>query len=342
VGLDPDISMAKKGKRTAQSEKIEQSVRERRTVELQFRESEHYYRELLEHLPVGVYRTTPSGNIIEANRMLAEILGYERPEDLHDVDVNSLYVQKSDREDHLKKLDASLTYFTEFELRRRDGRIISVRDFPRAVLAPDGTVAYYTGALFDVTEQRETQKKLHRALVDLENSNRERQTVIAELENLSLLDDLTKLYNRRGFMAEAQQSLREAQKSGRRVFFLFMDLDNLKWINDSWGHQKGDEALIQFAEILRKALRGTDIKGRLGGDEFAVLALETEDFSPEVLIERLQERVREFNSGRQYPFSLSISMGTSYFDPHHPSSIEELLVRADKLMYEQKRSKHNP
>ena len=115
--------MAQKNRRAGQSEALEKSIRERRTSELRFRESEHYYRELLEYLPIGVYRTTPSGKIIEANLMLAEILGYDRPEDLHDVDVNSLYVHKSDRDDHLKKLDARLTHFTEFELRRKDGRI---------------------------------------------------------------------------------------------------------------------------------------------------------------------------------------------------------------------------
>ncbi len=314
-------------------------VNERRELELRLRASENNYRTLLDHLPVGVYRTTPDGRIIEANRMLALLLGYPRPEQLRDVNVNDLYVQKSDRDEHLKKLDTSLTYFTEFELRRRDGRVMCVRDFPRAVLGPEGRVENYTGILVDVSEQRQTERQLHKALVELETSNRERQTMIAKLENLSLLDDLTQLYNRRGFLAAAEQRLQEARDKGFRIFFLFMDLDNLKWINDSWGHQKGDQALVQFAGILMKALRRSDVKGRLGGDEFAVLAEETEGFMPDNMIERIQSRVRSFNQKKDFPFALSLSMGVSYFDPEHPSSIEELMVRADKLMYEQKRAK---
>ncbi len=108
---------------------------------------------------------------------------------------------------------------------------------------------------------------------------------------------------------------------GFGFFFVFMDLDNLKWINDSWGHQKGDQALIQFAAILTHALRRSDVKGRLGGDEFAVLAEETEGLTPDMLIDRIHSRVRAF-------------------DPDHPCTIDELMVRADKLMYEQKRSKN--
>jgi diguanylate cyclase (GGDEF)-like protein/PAS domain S-box-containing protein len=314
-------------------------VRQRRELELRLRASEKGYRDLLDHLPVGVYRTTPDGRIIEANRMIALMLGYAKPEQLKDVNVNDLYVQRSDRDEHLKKLDTSLTYFTEFELRRGDGRVICVRDFPRAVLGPGGHVEHYTGVLVDISEQREAERQLHKALVDLESSNRERQSMILKLESLSLLDDLTQLYNRRGFLAESEQRLKEAAEKRYRIFFLFMDLDNLKWINDSWGHQKGDQALIQFAAILTHALRRSDIKGRLGGDEFAVLAEETEGFTPDLLIERILSRVQAFNDTQDLPFSISLSMGVSYFDPEHPSTVDELMVRADKLMYEQKRSK---
>lgn len=324
-------------------EKKEQEIRnaaqERRRVESLLRVSEKKYRDLLEHLPVGVYLSTPSGKIIEANNNLADLLGYDDPVDLKNINVNSFYVKKSDRKEHLKKLDMSLTYFSEFELRRKDGQIICVRDFPRAVIGGDGKIQHYTGILVDVTEQRETERQLHKALVELETSNRERQTMIAKLESLSLLDDLTKLYNRRGFLAESRERLEKSQQTRNKVFFLFMDLDNLKWINDSWGHKKGDQALIFFSDVLKKALRRSDVKGRLGGDEFAVLVEESQGLTPETLLERLQAKIDSFNRENKLPFQLSISMGLSFYDPDHPCSIDELLIRADKLMYEQKRGK---
>lgn len=333
------------GNSTLFVEKKEQEIRnagqERRRIESLLRISEKKYRDLLEHLPVGVYRTTPSGKIIEANNNLADLLGYDDPADLENINVNSFYVQKSDRKNHLKKLDMSLTYFSEFELKRKDGQIICVRDFPRAVLGEEGKIQHYTGILVDVTEQRETERQLHKVLVELESSNRERQAMIAKLKSLSLLDDLTKLYNRRGFLAESRERLEKSQHAKTKVFFLFMDLDNLKWINDSWGHQKGDQALILFSEILQKALRRSDVKGRLGGDEFAVLVEESEGLTPEILLERLQDKIDSFNREDRLPFQLSISMGLSFYDPDHPCSIDELLIRADKLMYEQKRGKQH-
>ncbi len=318
---------------------IKNLVQERRSRELRLRDSEKRYRDLLEHLPVGGYLTTPSGRIIEANNNLANLLGYDCPGDLKNINVNTFYVKQADRKEHLKKLDISHTFFSEFDLRRKDGRTICVRDFPRAVLGSDGNIQHYTGILVDVTEQRETERQLHKALVELETSNRERQTMIAKLESLSLLDDLTKLYNRRGFLAESRERLEKSQRTKTKVFFLFMDLDNLKWINDSWGHQKGDQALMSFSDILKKALRRSDVKGRLGGDEFAILVEESEGLTPETLLKRLQDKIDNFNRENKLPFQLSISMGLSFYDPDHPCSIDELLIRADKLMYEQKRGK---
>ena len=144
-------------------------------VEGALRESEEKYRILLEHLPVGVYRTTPDGKIIEANQMLAKLLGYEDVSDLREINVSDFYVKKRDRLAHLEKLNASITYFTEFELRCRDNRTIWVRDYPRAVSGPDGKVIYYDGIIVDITERKQAEDRLQKALEELEYSNRELQ-----------------------------------------------------------------------------------------------------------------------------------------------------------------------
>jgi len=117
------------------------------------RESEFRYQDLLQHLPVGVYRTTSEGRIIEANQALADILGCKKIADLWQVNVNDFYVKKKARRDHLQRLAASLAAFSEFELRSKDGRTIWVRDYPRAVKGPDGRVLYYDGLLVDISER---------------------------------------------------------------------------------------------------------------------------------------------------------------------------------------------
>lgn len=232
---------AKKGERPPEEhERIKSLISERQQIEVRLRDSEKKYRDLLAHLPVGVYQTTPEGRIIESNHALAELLGYNHPEDLKNKDVNKFYVHKQDREEHLEKLDESLTFFSEFELRRKDGRIICVRDYPHAVQGENGKVEYYSGVLVDITEQRQAKDSLQAVLEELENSNQEREKMIARLKNLSLMDDLTGLYNRRGFFSAADDQMQTARDKRIKIYFLFMDLDNLKLINDSHGHQVGD------------------------------------------------------------------------------------------------------
>lgn len=320
-------------------ERIRGLINERQQIEMQLRDSEKKYRDLLVHLPVGVYQTTPDGRIIESNQALAELLGYGHPENLKDKDVNQFYVHKQDRVEHLEKLDASRTYFYEFELKRRDGDIILVRAYPRAVKGKDGKVEYYSGVLVDITEQRQAKENLQEALEELESSNQEREKMIVQLKTLSLMDDLTGLYNRRGFFSAMDDQMQRARDKGIKIYFLFMDLDNLKWINDSYGHQVGDQALVSFAGILNKVLRRSDIKGRLGGDEFAILARQTTDDVVEILVARLQADIQRFNERKEHPFHLAVSIGISIFDPHDPCSIDELIAQADKLMYEQKQIK---
>ena len=293
--------------------------------EKKFLESEKRFQDLLEHLPVGVYRTTPDGKIIEANQALANMLAYENHEDLKDVNVKDFYVWAKDRTEHLKKLDVRGTFFTEFELRCKDEHIIWGRDYPRAVIDSGGKIKYYDGILLDITKQKMAEEELKEAL--------------NKLESLSLRDDLTGLYNRRGFFTIAVEHFKMADRKRTKMFMLFMDLDHLKNINDTYGHHKGDQALMGIANILNSTFRRSDIKGRMGGDEFAVFPIGSSHEGMEIAMSRLKKNIEAFNKSKENPFPLSVSMGVSHYDPEHPCTIDELLVRADKIMYEVKRRK---
>jgi two-component system cell cycle response regulator len=157
---------------------------------------------------------------------------------------------------------------------------------------------------------------------------------------LSLTDELTGLHNRRRFFVVAEQCLKVAIRMKKRPLLLFIDLDDLKWINDHYGHNEGDQALIGLANILKKTFRESDIIARIGGDEFVVL-LEPTDENSETMITRLHENVKEYNA-KLSQHILSISLGTAHFDPEYPISIDELLAKADALMYAQKREKSKP
>jgi diguanylate cyclase (GGDEF)-like protein/PAS domain S-box-containing protein len=157
------------------------------------------------------------------------------------------------------------------------------------------------------------------------------------LRTLSLVDDLTGLYNRRGFLTLAAQELKMANRLKRGMFLLFADLDDLKGINDHFGHQEGDRALIAVAGIIKETYRDPDIIARIGGDEFVVLAIEgTSESSAENLRLRLSRNLELFNAKKVRSYPLSFSMGVVRYDPDQPASVEGLIAEADKRMYEEK------
>jgi len=155
---------------------------------------------------------------------------------------------------------------------------------------------------------------------------------------LSLIDELTGLYNRRRFFVLTDQYLKLSVRTKKRLLLLFIDMDNLKWINDHHGHNEGDQALIDLANILKKTFRESDIIARIGGDEFVVLS-ESTDENGEIVLTRLYENIKDHNAKGSRCYTLSISVGTTQFDPKYPISIDELLSKADALMYAQKRKK---
>ena len=162
----------------------------------------------------------------------------------------------------------------------------------------------------------------------------------AELGNLALTDELTGLYNRRGFTVLAERQLKLARRSGRGLLLFFMDLDGLKRINDSFGHSQGDRALKYTAEALENSFRDSDVIARLGGDEFAVLAIEASDSSESAIRARLGECLGTVNGGESR-YSISLSVGAVRFDPRKGTSLRELMLQADQAMYEVKRDHLN-
>ena len=167
----------------------------------------------------------------------------------------------------------------------------------------------------------------------------ERHRLFSALRSLSLIDDLTGLYNRRGFSDLGEQYLKLAGRTGRGVTMVYLDLDRFKTINDSLGHHVGDRALLNVADILRATFRRSDIIARLGGDEFGVLALEAADESSEWLVERLRERVLDFNESSAEPYQLSVSIGMAHHDDDPSVRLDDMVAKADSEMYREKHGK---
>ncbi len=161
----------------------------------------------------------------------------------------------------------------------------------------------------------------------------------AEYEQLALTDELTGLYNRRGFLLLADQAWRFARRSYTRCVLMFMDVDGLKRVNDTHGHPVGDELLMNAGRVIASVFRETDVIARVGGDEFAIFALVDGAEAMDAARERLQTRIDEFNSLRVRPYRLSLSVGVEVVPVKGKGSLEDLLARADQAMYARKRER---
>ena len=168
----------------------------------------------------------------------------------------------------------------------------------------------------------------------------ERKKAEEHLRHLSLTDELTGLFNRRGFITLGEKQLQAACRNRWGLFLLFADLDDLKVINDRHGHKAGDEALIETAAILNRTFRAADLIARVGGDEFVVMFSDRRGKrNEETVLARLEKNLEKRNSGKNKRFPLELSCGTVRYDHDKPCSLTELMHRADELMYRKKKER---
>jgi diguanylate cyclase (GGDEF)-like protein len=166
----------------------------------------------------------------------------------------------------------------------------------------------------------------------------ERQKRLDDVRAELFIDELTQVNNRRGFITLGQQQLKIAKRLNQSAAVLFVDIDNLKPINDRYGHEFGDIALLKTAGALIDTCRDSDIIGRMGGDEFAVFMVDTNELSAEVLKERLYNAI----ATKRIPecdLKLAASIGVSCYKPGNLKNLLEMLADADDLMYKQKQER---
>ncbi len=164
----------------------------------------------------------------------------------------------------------------------------------------------------------------------------ERKHLLDEIQRVSITDQLTGLLNRRGFYAFSERQLLLATRRLKGFLIFYADLDGLKWINDRLGHQAGDQALMDAADVLNSTFRRTDIIARLGGDEFLILAIDSAEKDGAYFTARLEKNIQLQNKRNLRKYTLSISAGHVFWDPKSPRSLDELISEADTRMYREK------
>lgn len=210
----------------------------------------------------------------------------------------------------------------------------------RPLLNQDGQVRGGVAFYRDITDRKELENKLTKYADDLKQTNVQLEKAQVSLERLAWIDELTGLHNRRGFLIAAEQSAKLAQRTQKTFSLVFVDLDGLKKINDTFGHAEGDRAIADAALVLRDSFRHCDVLGRLGGDEFAILMVDVNEESATIVRKRLRDKLDKLNASANRTYRVSLSVGMLWCDADQPLPIEVLLSKADALMYEDKRKRN--
>ncbi len=169
----------------------------------------------------------------------------------------------------------------------------------------------------------------------------ERNRAEVELRNLLLIDELTGLYNRRGFMTFAEQYMKLAQRTNEGLILIFADLENLRQIKETFGGHEGDLAIIRTAKTLRDTFRKSDIIGHIGVDYFSIVTMETSRDRIDMITNRLHDKLKAYNAQPANRYKLAMSFGLTYFDPRHDQTmtIEDLMSKADESLIAQRNNK---
>jgi diguanylate cyclase (GGDEF)-like protein/PAS domain S-box-containing protein len=299
---------------------ILKDITQRLRTEEELEELRQFSDSTVQTMTEGLVLTDTEGRFTLVNPAAARMLGYT-PAEMIDQPVISFV--PGDQHEAVRRADEKrqkgISDRYELAFLHRDGsrKTFLVSGGPRVQAAQfGGTMAVLT----DITDRKRMEE---------------------EIRALSLHDELTGLCNRRGFLTLAEMALKTATRMKKATALIYLDLDDLKKINDAGGHKMGDRALVEIGYLLRNSFRESDVIGRLGGDEFAVLAMESDPMDTDLLTRRLQDRLEIFNtrSAAEAGFRLSVSFGVSVREPDGPGIVEELLSRADLQMYEQKRAK---
>jgi diguanylate cyclase (GGDEF)-like protein/PAS domain S-box-containing protein len=181
-----------------------------------------------------------------------------------------------------------------------------------------GAIVGTQGTAFDITERRHADELL---------------------QYISAKDELTGLYNLHTFLSMTEQQVKTANREKKQMLIIYAGVDGMQVVNDDYGREAGDKLLVDIANILRKTFREADIPARTGGDEFVISTLVSSGEGEKLIMARLEENIASYNGEKGNTVKLSLSFGSSFYDPKEPVSVEEVLSRADEKMHENKRSR---
>ncbi len=300
------------------SETIHRVDQDRKKAEHDLAEKEERYRDLFDYSQGMICIHDLNGILTTVNPAALKSLGYENDE-LIGMNLRDLLLEANQPrfDGYLRQIETDGLASGLLALVAKDGKPLVWR-YHNILASEPGRKPYVLAHAQDVTE-----------LIAAQNA----------LTNLSLTDDLTGLYNRRGFLtlAEQQVKLERHEGTARGLVLMFADLDGLKKINDVHGHEAGSDAIIEFSKVVKSVLRTADLVARWGGDEFVILSIGSKDEHVGIMTDRIYESLSEYNASSGKPYELACSIGVAPVPTDGDRTFESIIAEADEAMYAEKR-----
>ena len=295
-------------------------ITERKKAEETLQKSHQEFASVFKNIPQAVVYLDENINIKNISPRFTELFGYTL-EEIKGKNINEGIIHppgKIEEGKNLDKIASSEGYFNYESIRKKkDGTLFPV-SISGSNMIIDGQLKGMIGTYFDITERKKLEKKL---------------------EKLAHFDNLTGCYSRGYGLALLEEQIKTANRKKTPILLLYLDVDEFKKINDTYGHKEGDRVLKGAVKLFKSTLRKIDIICRMGGDEFLLIFLESSLNDAPIIIKRLSKNLEKLNQKLAKPYKIDFSIGLSHYNPSNPLSIEKLIKIADENMYEEKKKK---
>ncbi len=294
-------------------------ITKRKEAEKKLGKARKMFASLFNSSPEAVLYHDKEGRIINVNPRFTELFGYTL-EEIKGRNIDDGMIHPSDKIEEGEKLTKkSLKGYLNFETirKKKDGALFPV-SLSISNIVIDGKLKGGIATYIDITERKKLEE---------------------ELGKLAHFDALTGCCSRGHGLAHLEQQIRTANRKKTTVLLLYLDIDDFKYINDTFGHKEGDKVLKEATQLFKSTLREVDIICRIGGDEFLLIFPENSLKDASFIRGRLNKNLKKLNQKLAKPYKIDFSIGLSVYDPSNPLSIEELIKIADENMYKEKKKK---
>ena len=323
---------------------VKQDITERKKAEEALIQSEKDYRALFENMPIGLYRTSADGHILDANMALVNMFGYPDRSSLLAKKADELYAEPElDNKFKSMILTKNMLSAFEAEFRRYDQQTFWAEDYVHVIHDDNGHPLYYEGSLINITDRKKAENELRQANQSLLLAHSELQKMFTHEQILARTDSLTGQTNRRYFFEIATREFNASTRYQRPLTIILFDIDGFKQVNDTFGHTLGDKILIEVAQATALQVRDVDMLARYGGDEFIILLPQTDAQQAFIIAERIRESVASVRvDNENSPFIVTLSIGVAeIINSPQDGTIEDVIRRADHALYQAKKNGRN-